>query len=184
MDILSHCKIYPLSNYVRINNTARATQPLNHLIIDTIKTKSYQWSYYKGAEGTVSNTPHKVVIVLDLMNTWMSRDSPGLIIIHDDLLIEFKQLLKFLNNEIYELESFIKFLKLNGYDSLDGIIISEIIIDNLSIFYYDSDYQINFNQLYHILNRISQRYGCSIKTISSPQIPPHFHNNMRENNKV
>ncbi|CAL9729272.1 platinum sensitivity protein 3 [Monosporozyma unispora] len=148
MDILAHCKVYPISNYINIPLEIEPVSQCGivHIILDEIKNKSYQWIHLREEDD-------QDIIVIDLMNVWMRDDN----IIKDPYLINLQNLIKFLNDELYSGNFFAH----GNYERLQGII-----IDNLSIYKYGKDINKLFNILLKLLLKIRYKYGCWIKTTS------------------
>lgn len=208
MDILAHCRIYPISQYITIprHKEPVAHSGLVHIILDEIKNKSYQWIHQRKELATTktssSNRPTcKLTLVIDLLNVWddnaRSQDrvedqlrKTDIHIIKDSKYIKFQNLITFLDDEILMGQYL--------FDNHKDMILYGIIIDNLSIYSFDPENLKLFNKLYKVLERIQFKYGCWIKTISfkdatgigkyPTRIPIYYLNNMEtilvyDNNK-
>lgn len=150
MDILANCKIYPISNYINIPQYNEPTYDVGmvHIIIDEIKNKRYQWVHNKCSEGTV--------VIIDLLNVWMSSGDDNVIVVKDPRFMKFEYLIEILSNEDDKIFEQLKIPR--------GKIINGIIIDNLSIYAYEPGRL--FNILIKLLQRIRRKWGCWVKTVS------------------
>lgn len=155
MDVLAHCKIYPISNYINVPGHAEPISQCGvvHLMIDEIKNKSYQWPHQ---QGTVESNTNKFTLVIDLLNVWI----PNRYVVKDVRLVNLQALIKFLNDEVYSGSWFNE----NSTAILEGLI-----IDNLSIYQYESVKL--FNIFLNLLRKIRHKYGCWIKTVSFQRLP-------------
>ncbi|CAL9733749.1 hypothetical protein MOSE0_C02256 [Monosporozyma servazzii] len=152
MDVLAHCKIYPISNYINVieHNEPVSENGLVHLFIDEIKNKSYQWVHQRRDANS-----NKMIVVIDLLNVWI----PNRYTVKRNYTLP--SLIKFLNDELYCGAYFNQF----G----EGLIFEGLIIDNLSIYSFESVKL--FNILFGLLVKIRHKYGCWIKTVSFRDIP-------------
>lgn len=176
MDILAHCRIYPISQYIEIpQHKEPITQDgLVHIILDEIKNKSYQWIHQRKTTAATDTRPDngtdcKLTLIIDLLNVWDvnvtiqdtvedTQKSPNIHIIKDCKYIKFQNLITFLHDEVLMGQYL--------FENCKNMILYGIIIDNLSIYSFDLENSKLFNKLCKVLARIRCKYGCWIKTVS------------------
>lgn len=204
MDILAHCRIYPISRYIDIpKHKEPATQGgFVHIILDEIKNKSYQWIHQR--QGTLSDGSclsngmgRKLTLVIDLLNVWDLDNSTKnnergtdtlqrggskhyVHVIKGSKYISFQELIDFLNDELLVGKYLFK--------NFENMVLYGIIIDNLSIYTFDLKNAKLFNKIFKVLAKIRCKYGCWIKTVSfkdsigngkySTRVPIYYLNNM------